>query len=181
MNQFDNARFRKLLSCYPAKAIKFLQDEFRDRLINYSVTFTHDSDVSEDIVQETFNHVWEKNDVLSQEHQSPIEAYLFRVVKYKSITYYKSVTGDDTNIDSLTLSSLVPIAPSTEQLIIERDYFDSIRSAIATFPRREKQCLLLQVDAELTTAEIAQMLDVSVKAVQRSLTCAYKRLRARFR
>lgn len=179
MDQFENSKFRKLLSSYPPKALKFLYKEYASKLIAFSVSFTHDSDASEDIVQETFNLVWEKHEELANDHDMPIEAYLYRVVRNKSISHFKSTQAVQKKMDAY-LSAFQDTALSIEQVIIERESFGRIRLAIAGFPRRERECLLMKVDEDLSTAEIADVLDVSVKAVQRSLTCAYKRLRLHF-
>jgi DNA-directed RNA polymerase specialized sigma24 family protein len=47
---------------------------------------------------------------------------------------------------------------------------------LSGFPRRERECLLMQVDGEMPVKEIARRLKISKKAVERSLTSAKKRL-----
>ena len=67
--------------------------------------------------------------------------------------------------------------PSVEANIIELEISREIREIISTFPRREKECLLMKIDKEMTTEQIAVELNVSKKAVERSVTSANKRLR----
>jgi RNA polymerase sigma factor (sigma-70 family) len=174
---YDNERFRKLLSAYPAKAIEFLYEAYYQSLINLSQSLTHNQSAAEDIVQETFIHIWERHQWLSQHHDRSIQHYLVRVVKNMSITYYKK------NQKTLPLkpahlnSSFVAIENSIEVKWIAFENKQQLRILIDRFPRRERQCLLLKMDQEMTLDQIAAHLGVSRKAVERSLTSANKRLR----
>lgn len=174
----DNERFRKLLLSLPGKAIEFLYNHYYHSLVNIARTLTHDQEASEDIVQETFILVWEKHKWLGQHHDKSIQHYLVRVVKNKAITYYKkNIRILDSRIKYMNGNSFPLNDPSVEANIIELEISREIREIISTFPRREKECLLMKIDKEMTTEQIAVELNVSKKAVERSVTSANKRLR----
>ena len=177
-DSINNERFRKLLFSYPGKAIQFLYDLYYHSLINISERLTHNRKASEDIVQETFIHVWEKHELLSQQHDSSIQYYLVRVVKNKSISFYKK---DMRLIESrkkyLHGSTFNPVEYSAEANIIALEVHKEIRRVISTFPRRERECFLMSVEEEMTNKQTAERLGISVKAVERSLTSANKRLK----
>lgn len=174
----ENERFRKLLLAFPAKAIEFLYDQYYQSLISIAKRLTHDEKVSEDIVQETFVHVWENHKQLGQYHERSIEHYLVRVVKNKAISRYKrTLQLNERKIEFINGHSFSSNDPSVEDQIIKTEVNSQIRQIINSFPRREKECLLLKLDEELTTDQIAERLKVSRKAVERSITSANKRLR----
>lgn len=179
-NFYDNQRFRKLLSAYPAKAIEFLYEAFYQNLLSLSQSLTHNQKASEDIVQETFIHVWERHQWLSQHHDRSIEHYLVRVVKNMSISYYKKNQKFLALKPSHLNGTFVAIENSIEVKWIAYENKLELRSLINRFPRRERQCLLLKMDEEMTLDQIAAHLGVSRKAVERSLTSANKRLRRHF-
>lgn len=175
LNLISNERFRKLLLAVPAKAIRLLYDYYYELLLDVAIALVHDRKVAEDVVQETFIHVWEQRRKLGQPDNRPIKHYLVKVVKNKAISRYK---------DSLKRypadkigHSLIDSQISAEQKIIGLESALELRKFILTFPPREIQCLLLRIDESLTTKQIADRLSVSIKAVERSLTSAYKRLR----
>jgi RNA polymerase sigma-70 factor (family 1) len=178
----DNKRFRKLLLAFPAKAIELLYEQYYRGLINIAISFTHDPKVSEDIVQETFVHVWENHKKLGQDHNRSIEHYLVRVVKYKAISYYKrTLLLNEHKIRFLNGQAFHANDYPVEAKIIQREINREIRQAIALFPRRERECFFMKIDEDLNTEQIAERLQVSRKAVERSLTSANKRLRAYLR
>jgi RNA polymerase sigma factor (sigma-70 family) len=173
---FDHDRFRQLLRSHPESAINLLAKRYWTMLVGISKGFTNDVNSAHDIVQETFAHVWEKHKVLSQEHEKTIDNYLIQVVRYKSITHFKK-TIKISDLKRKYLDDQSVSDSSVETSIIKDEIVASIRSLIATFPKRERECLELKIDRELTNSEIAYHLNVTPKAVERSITSAYKRLR----
>lgn len=174
----DNERFRKLLRAYPSKAIELLYSLYGKSLLNLAKKWTSNPEAAADIVQETFLYVWKNSQRLAEFHDRSIEHYLVKIVKNKSITFFnhsKKLEGVKTQwwVDqTLSIGD-----KGTESKLIENEIILEIRQMIATFPERERQCLLMKIDGELTTAQIAAALKVSPKAVERSLTSARKRLR----
>lgn len=174
----DNARLRKLLLSYPDKAIEILYDLYYDNLLRVALLLTHEEDVAEDIVQETYLHVWENNRKLGRQRKQSILPYLVKVVKNKSIAYFR----DDVRTSTYKMEYekdawLVGQPPSIETRIIRKEVSREVRELISTFPRSERECLLLRMDEELPAKAIGARLGVTEKAVERSLGCAYKRLR----
>jgi RNA polymerase sigma factor (sigma-70 family) len=173
----NNERFRKLLLSVPAKAIELLYDAYYYQLLRISENLTRHHDASVDIVQETFIQVWEKNQELGQHHEQSIQHYLVRVVRNKSISFFKSTLKIEDGLRQLKRTGSGDREGSIEVRIIEQEILLEARQLIATFPRRERECLLMKIDNEMTTAQISDALHVSAKAVERSLTSANRRLR----
>ncbi len=174
----DNERFRQLLSSFPTKAIEFLYKFYYHSLLTISIKYTRNQKASEDIVQETFVLVWEKHKWLGQHNEKSIEHYLVRVVKFKSITYYKKNHRlEENKIKYKNGNTIASIEQSVEIDLIESEIYLELRNTIASFPKREQECLFMKIDDEMTNEQIAASLKVSIKAVERSLTSGRKRLR----
>lgn len=174
----DNERFRKLLEAYPAKAIEILYSLHGKSLLNLAKKWINNQGVAEDIVQETFLYVWKNSQRLAQYHDRSIEHYLVKIVKNKCITFYtRSKKIEAERMKWIGDQTFSKGESGIESKLIENEIILEIRQVIATFPKREQQCLLMKIDGELTTAQIASTLEVSPKAVERSLTSARKRLR----
>lgn len=172
----DPERFRLLLRSHPESAINLLVKRYWSTLISISRNFTNDIESARDIVQETFAHVWEKHKTLSETHEKTIDNYLVQVVRYKSITHFKkNVKLSDLKHQYQRDSQRTE--ESAEARIIKEEIIGAVRSFIDTFPLRERQCLEMKIDRELSNAEIAKELKITTKAVERSITSAYKRLR----
>ncbi len=173
----DEIRLRKYLAAVPAKAIKFLHDRYYESLLRLSYRYTQDIEASRDVLQETFIHVWENARKLAERNDKPIQHYLVRVVKLKSITSFNSANRTRTNRESFLQDIGPPVAAfSAEVELIRQEVMQQIRSIVETFPRREKQCLMMRFEDGNSPREIAEILQVSVKAVERSITSGKKRL-----
>jgi RNA polymerase sigma-70 factor (ECF subfamily) len=173
----ENERIRKLLLSLPGKAIEILYDKYYSKLLRIAKFLSRDEKVAEDIVQETYVHVWENHKKLGQYHEQPIYTYMIKVVKNKAIGHFRDTIRLSKHQIEYLNGTVLDAAPSIEARIIRIEINEEIRQLIATFPRREKECLLLKMDKELSVKQIAEILNVTDKAVERSLTSAKKRLR----
>lgn len=174
----NNERFRKLLFSFPGKAIHLIHEEYYSSLIRISERLTHSRDAAEDIVQEAFIYVWQNHEWLGQEHEKSIEHYLVRIVRNRSITYYtndmKLKVSRTKYINGHTFDK---IEHSAEANTIAQEMREEFRRLILDFPLRERQCYLMSLEDEMTNKQIAERLNISVKAVERSITSANKRLK----
>jgi RNA polymerase sigma factor (sigma-70 family) len=173
-----NDELRKLLQAYPAKAIKFLYDKHYRTLVRFAFRFTKDIELAEDVVQETFVHLWENHKKLGEYHERPIHYYMARVVKNKAVSEYRRLAvARGSNISYAEENHSDQRESPLETQIIRNEKNEQLRRLIETFPRREKECLFMRMDDELNVAQIAVALSVSKKAVERSITSGNNRLR----
>lgn len=173
----DNENFRRILFAYPSKAIRFLYTMYYDQLIGVSMMYTGYREASEDIVQETIIYVWENHEKLGRYFDKPLENYLIRVVRNKSVSYYRKYKKTDADHEPFSIEVPVAIAYSAEAHLIAYETSKEIMDLMASFPARERECLLMSLNEEMTTRQIADKLGVTVKAVERSITSANKRLK----
>jgi RNA polymerase sigma factor (sigma-70 family) len=175
-----NHEIRKLLLSCPGKAIKILYDQYCKSLLKIAYRLTHDHDASKDIVQEAFAHVWKNARELGNHHERSIQHYLVRIVRNKSVNYYnENVALGQRKIRLMNGHTFGLAEQSIEAKIIQVEITEEILQIIARFPKRERECLMMKIEEELHNEEIALRLGVSVKAVEKSLTSAKKRLRSR--
>ena len=147
-----------------------------------SRTITFDNIVAKDIAQDAFVHILENHKKLSKHHKSSIENYLVRLVKFKSILYYKGYYKEDRKLDEKKLRlfyfyGMPDHHTPIETEIIASEIRDEIRELIKRLPRSERECLTMRIEKEMNIDEIAVHQGVKRGAVERSLTSAKKRLR----
>jgi RNA polymerase sigma-70 factor (ECF subfamily) len=170
----DNEQIRKLLGSSPAKAVEILYGFYYKSLGSIARSLTRDSVVAEDIIQETFLAVMRNSRQLSKSHERSIEHYLVRVVRNLSVSYYKRkklLRFEDMAVSTRELAD----APM-EGGVSQADTIQFVRRAVRTFPKRERECLMMKIDGNVSPDEIASRLNISRKSVERSLTSAIKRL-----
>lgn len=118
---------------------------------------------AEDIVQESFIKLWQKcADVVFEKAKSflyTIATNMFLNEKShdKVVLRYQQIPQDDTNIES------------PEFLILEKEYMDKLQKVLANLPNGQREVFLLNRIDKKTYAEIADQLNLSVKAVEKRM------------
>ena len=158
----DTAAFEKIVRSY----VKELGS-----LAKYYVK-SHDA--AEDIVQNLFVHLWEKRGTIRIE--GTVRTYLYAAIRNLSLDFLKHQTIDKKY--SYRYSQLVPL-PSTPHEIAEHRELDIlITQALEKLPERRRIVFILNKYFNMTYAEIAEILEISVKTVDAHMVNAVKSLRS---
>jgi len=140
-------------------------------LRNYIYYKCGDTDLAKDIVQESFINLWNNcSKVVFEEALF----YLKRVasnrflnaVKHQNIVLnYSKQKVSDVNLES------------PEFIIEEKEFLIKLQSAIQRLPEKQRTVFLLNRIDKKTYAEIADLLELSVKAIEKRMHIALKTLR----
>jgi RNA polymerase sigma factor (sigma-70 family) len=166
----NNEEFKRLLLSWPAKAIHYLYTFHRDSLLRISQQRIGNRHAAEDVVQEAFVDLWERHLDLGQKKELMIAPYLSATVRNKSVDYNK-LTAQRKEYP------LANEATGSDEAILGEDDIDILWRLIASLPTREKQCIVMKYFQYMTYEEMAAALGVTIKAVERTMTSARKRLR----
>lgn len=156
-----------------SKAYTFLVKTYHHRLCVYAFTLTNDADLSEDIIQNVFMGIWKKKHSLKDDFV--IKSYLYKSVYNEFIDQYrkkKSVSIlEKKYIDALNVIVEEDDDKSLEKLI------HLVHREIEKLPPKCKQVFLMSKQEGLANIEIAEFLNVSIKAVEAQITKAFMLLR----
>ncbi|EPR69908.1 RNA polymerase sigma-70 factor [Cyclobacterium qasimii] len=148
----DSKAFRDFFNLYYARLL---------RLANYYLTSMY---ASEEVVSSVFIGVWNNRKKLID--ITKIEAYLFTSVKYKCINYIR----DNKSCEMVPLNDLYEMphheisSPINE--LLDQELRGKVLEIIDNLPPRCKLVFELVKDEGLKYKEVAEMLDISVKAVE---------------
>lgn len=149
-------------------------------LKTYSVRIVYDPNVAEDIVQDVFFELWQNRK--SIEFDGSVKAYLFKSVYNRSLNYLKSkayLTQTSLNdaFESQILDSyLISMQNNQEENLIMKEVQAEIDAAIDELPPQCQKVFKLSRTFELKNREIAEQLDISVKAVEKHMTRALSQI-----
>ncbi|MBV1922506.1 MAG: RNA polymerase sigma-70 factor [Flavobacteriaceae bacterium] len=162
-NQSENIcnaeTFNKLFQTY-AKDLK-----------RYIYFKTKDVDLTEDILQETFIKLWDHCDRVTY---SKVKSYLYTVatniflnhVKHEKVkkVYQSNHVKGSTN-------------ETPEFVLLEKEFLEKIEKAIKDLPPLQREVFLLNRIEKKKYREIAEMLEISVKAVEKRMHLALIEIR----
>ncbi|WPP53104.1 RNA polymerase sigma factor [Catalinimonas niigatensis] len=156
---------------------KFMEHLFRTYyapLCKTVYNITHDADSAEDIVQDVFMKVWRRKDQIDLSQS--IKSYLFRSSINTALNYLeknrKNISMEEVTPDPVQYSS-----NATEESLRYQEVSQRIDLAVQSLPPKCRTVFALSRFEELSYAEIAGQLSISVKAVEKHMGKALKLMR----
>jgi len=152
-----------------ADAFQALYFRYAQPLFGYLWKRTRDRDTAEDLVQDLFTKVWKNHRQVDP--SKSIRAYLYQCAYHLAIdhlrrTIRKNEVGEpDAN----------SVGESVDEVAFERR--KAIASAIENLPDAQRNAFILSRFEGLKYAEIASVLNISVKTVETHIGRALKKLR----
>jgi RNA polymerase sigma-70 factor (ECF subfamily) len=135
--------------------------------------FLHDRELAEEIVQDMFVKMWEKQAVLNIE--TSVKQYLFRAVRNHCLNQiqHEKIKKQYANKVLETASQEINV----DQYYLEVDLVRRIEKSIESLPPKRKEIFRLSREQGLRYKEIADTLGISVKTVEAQMGLALKYLR----
>jgi len=124
---------------------------------------THNIDLAEDILQDTFIKLWENCDNVTF---SKVKSYLYTVANnlfLNNIKHQKVVQKHKMNCLRVVENE------TPEFLLIEKEFLQKIETVIALLPQKQKEVFLLNRIEKKKYKEIAEILNVSIKTVEKRM------------
>lgn len=130
---------------------------------------------AEELVQDIFVRVWERRETLDPER--PIDRYLLRAAKNSALDHlrHRKVTE---RVQGRLAADPAPRPPSPEDRVRSRELSVAARRIIDRLPERTREAFVLSREAGLSHMEIADLMDVSLKTVEKQIGRALRALRA---
>jgi RNA polymerase sigma-70 factor (ECF subfamily) len=157
--------------CKP-KVFEKVFNAHSETLHNFMYYKCGDADLAEDFVQEAFVKLW-KN--CSKVLISKAKSFLFTVANnlfLNDIAHKKVVLRHQQSAPSQHTNE------SPEFLLEEKEFMAKLQKAIADLPVKEREVFLLNRIDKKKYKEIAELLGISIKTVEKRMSAALKTLRS---
>lgn len=161
-------------------ALETLFKRFYKPLRAYAFRFVNDKDLSEDIVQDVFYELWKRRESIRFEDES-VKSYLFKAVYTHALNALDKKQQDvyplkperDGYIGSVRSSYM----QNSEQSLLLKELEEEIMSYINTLPPQCHKIFMLSRSYGLKNREIAEQLNISIKAVEKQISKALSGLK----
>ena len=153
---------------------KSLFDTYFDTIRSFIFFRCGDEDIASDIAQDVFMKVWEKRNRLSKDN---LKALLYKIANEMTISSHRKAANRNDFEQSVTLHDELDLSPEDEMLFIE---FRSLYAkALMQMPEIQRVVFLMSRNEELKYHEIAERLNISIKAVEKRMSAALQFLRTK--
>ena len=142
----------------------------------FTYRLTRDAEDAADIAQETFLRVWSKA-ATYRPNRVKFTTWLHRIAHNLCIDQHRRRRPiDDVDVDTLDSSE-----PEVDQLPANERLREAVDRALADLPERQRTALLLCHRRNMSNREAAEVLDISVDALESLLSRARRTLRTTLR
>jgi len=163
-------------------ALETLFHEHYAALCRFANRYLHDRAAAEDLVQDVFTSIWAGR--LRLDVRGSLRAYLFAAVRNRALNLRKhQLVERDWELDEAIpdVRALHRAPPRPDDLLDDVERRNRLRAALEALPERCRLVMQLRWEEQLTHAEIADVLGITVKGVERQLSRGLRALRDRTR
>ena len=158
--------------------------EYYSGLCVFAYRYIRDKQASEDIVEDVFCKFIEKSDTIRD--RTSIRSFLYQSTKNGAINYLKNLNNQHISVDYNEEDEL---NACIDKFVLNDSEFDYdyqllvkvINSTISSMPAKQKKVFLMSRKQNLSNKEIASVLNISIKAVEKHITKSLAFIRQRLR
>ncbi len=154
------------------KAFKNLYYKYYPMLIRFAWYRLHSTDTSRDLVQELFLRVWLKRHSLNPDKS--IKAYLYKSLNNLIINHSRLSSNKTISIEDVKIKNSFKDEENKQNLRID------LESEVEKLPEKIKTVYILSKVEGYKYTEIAEICDISIKAVEKRMSKAFNILRRSF-
>jgi RNA polymerase sigma-70 factor (ECF subfamily) len=159
----DTSAFEKIYQSYVKK------------LCSFAAYYLKSFDTAEDIVQNVFLILWERRDSIRID--GCLKTYLFTSVRNLSLNFLKHQTIHRNSMDTYSRLFLLPAA-TPHEIAVQQESDVLLTQALEKIPERSRIVFILSRYFNMKYAEIAEILEISVKTVDAHMVKAVKSIRS---
>lgn len=142
---------------------------YREPLTFFAIKFLKSSEYAEDIVQDTFTHIWLGRKFIQPD--VPFSAYLYAIAKNRVLNQLRSLERQQL-LESHLQKYAMDYTEDTQHEILSHDLKEAIQQAFDTLTPRQQEIFQLSREGQLSYKEIADRLGISVHTVHEHIsTC----------
>lgn len=151
------------------------------RLLGYCSLFIHNQAQANDLVQECFVRLWEKRSTISSSQS--VESLLFVMLRNRCLNYLRDqkLHVSDKNINLVGENELQHLYQldfaGKEEKTLEEKLIEAIRESVEKLPEKRKLVFVKTKIEGKKNKEVAEELNISVKAVEKHLHQAKEQIR----
>ena len=151
-----------------------LFDIYYERLFRIAHYYVKNNENSEEIVMDVFANFWKRRKKLPEIMN--FKNYAYSSVKNQSLNFIKKNRIDTESLDEYTVSRMIEYV-EPENLFLGKELAKKLEKTVSNLPPRCQLIYRMIREDGLKYKEVAETLDVSLKAIDNQMLIAMKRMR----
>ncbi len=154
-----------------------LFNRYYNKIYSFSNYLLKNSEIAKEISMDVMLKLFEKNSSISLEDGQNLKPYLFRATKNAVLNHLRSVKIFTSSIDDNPSIHGLCDDVLTDSAIDIKELEAKISKVVNKLPEQRKKIFILSREEELTYAEIADRLNISVHTVRNQMAASLQFLR----
>lgn len=173
-SRYDEKALLVEIAAGDERAFRKLFDLYKERFYSVAMKMTRSDEVSQDIVQDLFMHIWSKREsIMDVENPS---SYFFTCVYRRVYQHYRKIALEKKLLQEV--SSIKESVNTTDEMVLAHESKNLISRAIAKLPSQQQLVFKLSKQEGFSREEVAHQLNISPNTVKNHLASAIKFIRA---
>ncbi len=144
------------------------------QLISYVTAIVKQPTLAEEVVGDVFVGLWKNRQMIHTIKSLPY--YLYAASKNTAINYLtRNKPNEYIDIESIDFNANVSTS-TPESKLIEKEEMERVLKAVNTLPHRCRMIFRLVKEEKLSHKEVAQLMDISTKTVEKQITIALHKI-----
>ncbi len=159
------------------KAFEELFNRYYQPLCDFSYMMTNNEACAEEVVADVFANIWIKRKKIIIEKN--LQSYLYKSTRNTTVSYLRKNKNQFESIDEDRHS--ISILPSFQDISASKEELkNKANNLLKIVPKRSREVFILHRFNEFKYKDIAEMLDISIKTVEKHMSKALKLLRENY-
>ena len=157
---------------------------YYNALFFFAARYVHDKDDAENLVQEAFMAFWLNRENINERSENSLKAWLYNTLKNKCLNFLEKESSQKKYNEYIRARNSLNILALSGYDINEAvfdEVFELLDKVLEEMPEQSRAVFEMSRMNGMKNKEIAEVLGISVKAVEANMTRALKFLKTRFR
>ena len=162
------------------QVFKRIFKSFYGKMLYYAMEFVPDKEVAKEIVQDAFLTLWEKKKTLSENTNIP--SYLYVIIRNQCLNHLKRIKVESrfhnysVEMARQNELNLAALEDEVSEKLIVSELEERVAEIIESLPDQCRRVFKMSRHEGLTYKQIADKLNISVKAVEGNISRALRQL-----
>jgi RNA polymerase sigma-70 factor (ECF subfamily) len=157
------------------EALKVLVDRHTASIYRFSLRYTGDESIAQDICQEVFLRLY--RNARKYVPGMPFKTWLFTIVRNSSINFgrlytYRKAFSLDEHPEEIEKQSLLDRAPDPEERYLSQESAQKVVQAVQSLSERQRTAVILRYYEDMSVKEVAGIMKSTVSSVESLLVRA---------
>jgi len=173
INSNDDVVFKQLKQG-SVSSFNLLFDKYYHELCSFSNIIISNQQLAEEVVADVFVKIWQKKEFI--EITTSVKSYLYKSTKNTTISYLRKKKVDEVSLDDI-FNLQEENSSNPESIIIQGETLEQIKDVLSILPKKSKMVFQMHRFNQLKYKDIAEIMNVSVKSIEKHMSKSMKILR----